>query len=111
MLLVGWMGLSVAIYVRSVVHRAGRLPAHSTMVFGLFAFLAANVPSFVVASQVYGDLFVLLVLGLLFGFMLAIADTAAARSAAGPLPQTSEPASRAQLGMARPAHALPRPGQ
>ncbi|MFO1496433.1 MAG: hypothetical protein U1F26_17430 [Lysobacterales bacterium] len=38
---------------------------------GLLAFVAANVPVFIGASQVYGDPFVLVVLGSLLGFVLA----------------------------------------
>jgi hypothetical protein len=40
--------------------------------YGLLAFLAANAVNFIVASQVYGDLFVLLLLGWCIGFVLAI---------------------------------------
>jgi hypothetical protein len=39
--------------------------------FGLTAFLAANLPNFSVAGQVYGDPFVLTVMGLCAGFVLA----------------------------------------
>ena len=44
---------------------------------GIAAFLAANVPTFIVASQVYGDLFVLLILGWLLGLLLAVPRVAA----------------------------------
>jgi hypothetical protein len=40
--------------------------------YGLIAFLAANIPVFIVATQVFGDLFVLLLLGWIFGFAMAI---------------------------------------
>jgi hypothetical protein len=40
--------------------------------YGLLAFLGANAVNFIVASQVYGDLFVLLLVGLGVGFVLAI---------------------------------------
>ena len=42
------------------------------MWYGLVAFMAANIPLFVVATQVFGDLFVLLILGWIFGFTVAI---------------------------------------
>lgn len=46
-------------------------PAYRLLNIGLIAFLASNIPNFVVASQVYGDPFVLIVLGLSAGFVLA----------------------------------------
>ena len=106
-----WMAFALARHVRLVLARAGRTPAHSIVVLGLFSLLAANVPAFIVASQVFGDLFVLLVLGLLFGFLLAIADTAARQAAAPAPPQTS--ASTPRLHAAReprPAHLAARSG-
>jgi hypothetical protein len=60
--------------------RAGaqRLPPQaSALRYGLLAFLAANAVGFVVASQVYGDLFVLALLGWSIGFVLAIPRLAA----------------------------------
>jgi hypothetical protein len=39
---------------------------------GLFSFLVANVAGFSVATQAYGDLFVLLVLSWMLGFLLAV---------------------------------------
>ena len=103
--LVGWIGLALVRYVRLVVSRAGRVPVHSTLVFGLFSLLAANVPAFVVASQVYGDLFILLILGVSFGLMLAIADAAALASAQVAARQPGQPTTSRALG----APALPRP--
>lgn len=44
---------------------------------GLIAFLSAKSIGFVVAAQVYGDLFVLLILGWILGFVLAIPRLAA----------------------------------
>ena len=45
--------------------------SYSLLNLGLIAFLAANLPNFAVASQIYGDPFVLSVLGLTAGFVLA----------------------------------------
>jgi hypothetical protein len=45
--------------------------SYRLLIFGLIAFLASNLPSFLVASQVYGDPFVLIVIGLSGGFVLA----------------------------------------
>jgi hypothetical protein len=47
-------------------------PELAALRYGLLAFLGANAVTFVVASQVYGDLFVLLLLGWCVGFVLAI---------------------------------------
>lgn len=47
-------------------------PESAALRYGLLAFLSANAVGFVVASQVYGDLFVLLLLGWCIGFVLAI---------------------------------------
>ena len=46
--------------------------AHANFAFGLAAFLVANVASFMLATQAYGDLFVLLLLGWALGFLLAM---------------------------------------
>ena len=40
--------------------------------FGLFSFLVANVAAFSVATQAYGDLFILLILSWTLGFLLAV---------------------------------------
>jgi hypothetical protein len=47
-------------------------PELAALRYGLLAFLGANAVTFIVASQVYGDLFVLLLLGWSVGFVLAI---------------------------------------
>ena len=46
--------------------------AHATMAFGFVSLLVANVAGFSVATQVYGDVFVLLMLGWSVGFVLAL---------------------------------------
>ena len=50
--------------------------AHATMAFGFVALLVANVAGFSVATQVYGDVFVLLILGWSVGFVLALPTVA-----------------------------------
>lgn len=45
---------------------------YSPLAFGLMAFLFANIPVFIIAAQVYGDYFVLLILGLSLGAALRI---------------------------------------
>ena len=49
---------------------------HATMAFGFVALLVANVAGFSVATQVYGDVFVLLILGWSVGFVLALPTVA-----------------------------------
>jgi hypothetical protein len=52
---------------------------------GTLTFLAANAVVFATAHQVYGDVFVLLILGWLFGFLIAVlqgADIPLSRQAA-----------------------------
>lgn len=46
-------------------------PLHANFAFGLTAILAANVAAFFVATQAFGDLFVLITLGWTMGFLLA----------------------------------------
>jgi hypothetical protein len=41
------------------------------LAYGLIAFLLANLAVFVVATQVFGDVFVLIILGMLSGFFRA----------------------------------------
>ncbi|MEO1002593.1 MAG: hypothetical protein AAFX65_05715 [Cyanobacteria bacterium J06638_7] len=50
---------------------AALLPREGIICCGLTAFVAANIPVFLVASQIYGDPFVLLILGLSVGVILA----------------------------------------
>jgi len=47
-------------------------PGHARFGYGLVAFLAANGAAFSVATQAFGDLFVLLTLGWTLGFLLAL---------------------------------------
>lgn len=70
---VAWVFYSFSQYL----HRCVRLvavyvPVKLPIVIGVFCFLISNAPTFIVASQVFGDVFVLLVLGLLVGFLFAI---------------------------------------
>jgi hypothetical protein len=58
----------------------------ASLTFGLVAFLAANVPVYIVAAPAYGDLFVILILGWTLGFVFATPRILAAGKAA-PLPK------------------------
>ena len=44
----------------------------SRFAIGIVAFVTANIPTYIVASQVYGDLYVLILLGFLIGFVFAL---------------------------------------
>jgi hypothetical protein len=47
-------------------------PRIARLSYGLFSFLVANIAAFSVATQAYGDLFVLLILSWTFGFLFAV---------------------------------------
>jgi len=86
-----WFGIAALRYGRTVLmFVSGRSTTVARLAYGLAAFLVANLAVFFVATQVFGDLFVLLLLGLVSGFFVATPVLAereqAQRSAArGPL--------------------------
>ena len=57
---------------RLLTHLARNATDHANLGYGLVAFMLANVAAFAVASQAYGDIFILLTLGLSLGFLLAL---------------------------------------
>jgi len=69
----GWFAILLFRYLWRIMQAASR---HSVRMgrlsFGLFSFLVANLAGFSVATQAYGDLFVLLILSWTLGFLLAI---------------------------------------
>ena len=76
--LMAWLALALAKHIRQVLAVTTRLSLpHARMANGLVAFLVANVATFSVASQAYSDLFILLLLGWSFGFLLAMPVLAA----------------------------------
>jgi hypothetical protein len=76
-------------------------PELAALRYGLLAFLGANAVTFIVASQVYGDLFVLLVLGWCFGFVLAIPRLAPTGQLGTGLSQRGLPLARKGVGARR----------
>ena len=83
LILVLWLGLALARYVwRVLAYVALVSPPHARFGYGLVAFLIANVAAFSVATQAFGDLFVLLTLGWVLGFLLALPGLAKRRAAA-----------------------------
>ena len=81
-----WMVFMFARYVWRLLWVLTRSsPQHARFAFGLVAFLAANGAAFSVATQAYGDWFILLSLGWAVGFLLAL-PVLAAKSADGSQP-------------------------
>jgi O-antigen ligase len=102
----------VAAAIRCVWRSLKRVPRADPRLamigYGLVAFLGANALTFVVASQVFGDMFVLLLLGVSLGFTIAVPQLAA-ESRVARAPQ----AAAAYPGMAavRPWLRRPRPAR
>jgi len=71
--IVAWLILVIAIHIHRSLNLVARLePSHLPFVVGVAVFIASNVPTFIVASQVFGDVFILLILGLMLGFLFAL---------------------------------------
>ena len=71
--LVGWLAISVFNHLWRIMRAASRIsPRIARLSYGLFSFLVANVAAFSVATQAYGDLFILLILSWTLGFLLAV---------------------------------------
>jgi len=75
LIVVFWLVIAFAIYIFRSIH----LSAQQTMprnlmplMLGLALLLLVNVMTFSVATQVYGDMFVLILLGLMAGFLFAL---------------------------------------
>lgn len=98
LLLMGWLLIASGRYLRRVLALTARLSTpHARVAFGLVALLVAKVASFSVATQAYSDLFVLLILGWVGGFVLAMPVLAARSSAV----QTDAGQVNARPGMTR----------
>jgi len=73
LLVMGWFGTSLLRHLWRIVRAASRIsPRMGRLSFGLFSLLVANAAGFSVATQVYGDVFVLLILSWILGCLLAI---------------------------------------
>lgn len=73
LLVVIWLFISIARYTwRLLAFLTHNAPAYANLAYGLVAYILANVASFAVATQAYGDIFILLTLGLSFGFLLVL---------------------------------------
>jgi len=71
-----WLAISFARYMWSIImyitHSKDVDPTQSKLIFGLIAFLMTNGAVYIIAHQVFGDPFVLIVLGFLLGFVIAM---------------------------------------
>jgi len=73
LVVMGWVGILGLRYTWRIMGVASRRsPRIGRLSFGFFSFLVANVASFSIATQVYGDLLILLILGWTLGFLLAV---------------------------------------
>lgn len=71
--LVGWLVVAFALYVWGLLGPlANTSPKLANLAFGFVAFILANAAAFSVATQAYGDIFILLTLGWALGFLLAL---------------------------------------
>lgn len=77
-----WLAFALAKVVVRIARLARREPPHRALpLYGLIAFLPANAAVFLTAHQVFGDPFVLIVLGLITGSILAFPRMALAEKA------------------------------
>jgi len=90
-----WFGFAAMRYGRHVLVFASlRSTAVARLAYGLAAFLIANLAVFFIATQLFGDLFVLLMLGLVAGFFLATPALAEREQAQRGAPPDSVPSPR-----------------
>lgn len=75
---VAWLLRMFGRYIRKALEVTTKTsPQHARMAYGFVAFLIANTATFSVATQAFGDLFVLLMMGWSMGFVLAMPVLAA----------------------------------
>ena len=73
LLLLLWLLVSMGRYLWSIIlHVKQGDPTRAKITYGLVTFLIANVLVYAIAHQVFGDLFVLVMIGFFLGFILAI---------------------------------------
>lgn len=81
LLLAAWLFIAFSRYVWRLLGQLTRTaPAYANLAYGFVAFILANVAAFSVATQAYGDVFILLTLGLSLGFLLALPALAQAQA-------------------------------
>ncbi len=70
-----WLSLAFAKYINAAIRLSAQhfVPLHILpLMLGIACFLLVNVMTFAVATQVYGDFFILIIIGLLAGFLFAL---------------------------------------
>ena len=73
-----WLCYAMAKMIWRRLHALGRgSPVHARLAFGFAGILVANVATFSVATQAFGDVLILLMLGWMVGFLLALPELAA----------------------------------
>ena len=73
--LVGWLATLLLKRLWRIMQAAsGSSPRIARLSYGLFSFLVANMAAFSVATQAFGDLFILLILSWTLGFLLAVPE-------------------------------------
>jgi hypothetical protein len=72
LVIVFWFGISLVRYIWLILNLIRQHSFLSRMAFGLASFLIANIAAFIVSTQVYSDLFVLLLIGFAIGALLAM---------------------------------------
>jgi len=70
LLLLVWVGLAMIFYVKSVCAGIQSSERIAPLVYCFVAFLGANTIVFTTAHQIFGDVFILLLLGLMIGFIM-----------------------------------------
>lgn len=73
LVVLAWLGMALAVHLWAVLKSISRQsPRLNRMALGLTSMLIANVATFAVATQVYGDFFVLLMIGSVLGALFAM---------------------------------------
>lgn len=73
LVILAWLSIAFARHLHRCLQMVADLaPEKLLFSVGVLVFLVSNIPTFIVASQVFGDVFILLVLGLLAGSLFAL---------------------------------------
>ena len=82
LIVIGWLMVAFGRHLREQLAIVTSLSVqHTRIAFGMLAFIVANIATFSVATQAYSDPFILLLLGLSVGFLLAMAPLSLAETA------------------------------
>jgi hypothetical protein len=80
-----WLVVSLVRYLWSIiVYVKDKDSLRTKLAYGLLAFLVSNAFVYVIAHQVFGDLFVLVLLGFFLGFVLAVPRVQTSAAASSP---------------------------